>query len=68
MHRRATKLIQGYTDLSYEERLIRCGLTTLEKRTSRGDLIKAYKIITGKESIQGERFFQLAPSKVTRGA
>src|SRR6218665_2320780 len=58
---RATKMIQGYKYLSYEERLIRCGLTTLEKRRSRGDLIEAYKIITGKESIQWERFFELAP-------
>src|SRR6218665_343649 len=66
---RATKMIQGYKDFSYEERLIRCGLTTLEKRRSRGDLIEAYKIITGKESIglQWERFFELAPSKGTRG-
>ena len=47
--------------------MIRCGLTTLEKRRSRGDLIEAYKIITGKESIQWERFFELAPSKVTQG-
>src|SRR6218665_1639799 len=47
--------------------LIRCGLTTLEKRRSRGDLIEACKIITGKELIQWERFFELAPSKVTRG-
>src|SRR6218665_2163712 len=45
---RATKMIQGFIKyLSYEERLIRCGLTTLEKRRSRGDLIEAYKIITG---------------------
>ena len=47
--------------------MVRCGLTTLEKRRSRGDLIEAYKIITGKESVQWERFFELAPSKVTRG-
>ena len=69
VQRRATKMIQGSKYLSYEERLIRCGLTTLEKRRSRGDLglIEAYKIITGKESIQWERFFELAPSKVTRG-
>src|SRR6218665_3457431 len=53
--------LQGFK--SYEERLIRCGLTTLEKRRSRGDLIEAYKIITGKESIQWERLFELAPSK-----
>ena len=69
VQRRATKMIQGFKYLSYEERLIRCGLTTLEKRRSRGDLIEAYKIITGKESIQWERFLELAPSKVhvTRG-
>jgi len=60
-------MIQGYTDLSYEERLKRCGLKTLEKRKSRADLIEACKIITGKEAIglQWDRFFELAPSKVT---
>src|SRR6218665_299862 len=67
VQRRATKMIKGYKDLSYEERLIICGLTTLEKRRSRGDLIEAYKIITGKETIQWERFFELAPSRGTRG-
>ena len=69
VQRRATKMIQGYKYLSYEERLIRCGLTTLERRRTRGDLIEVYKIIIGKESIglQWERFFELAPSKVTRG-
>jgi len=45
--------------------LKRCALTTLEKRRSRGDLIEAYKIITGKEAIQWERFFELGLSKVT---
>ena len=35
----------------------------LEKR-SRGDLIEAYMITTGKESIQWERFFELASNKV----
>src|SRR6218665_2306904 len=34
---------------------------------SRGDLIEAYKIIEGKESIHWERFFELISSKVTRG-
>src|SRR6218665_678166 len=65
--KKSHKMIQGYKYLSYEERLIRCGLTTLEKRRTRGDLIEAYKIITGKESMQSESFFELAPSKVTRG-
>ena|SRR6218665_470892 len=51
VQKRTTQMIQGYKYLSYEERLIRCWLTTLEKRRSRGDLIEAYKIITGTESI-----------------
>jgi len=55
---RSTKMIKGYKYLSYEETLIRCGLTTLEKKKSRGDLIEAYKIITGKESIQCGRLFE----------
>ena len=59
-------MIQGFKYLSYEERLIKCGLTTMEKRRNRGDLIEAYKIITGKESIQLARFVELSPSKVTR--
>ena len=39
--------------MSYEVRLKRCGLTTLERRRSRGDLIEAFKIITGKEHYSG---------------
>jgi len=64
---RTKQLIRGYKYLSYEERLIRCGLTALKKRRSKGNLIEAYKIITGKEAIPWERFFELGPSKVTRG-
>jgi len=53
--------------LSYEERLKRCGLTTLERRRSRGDLIEAYKIITAKEALEWETFFELSPNKASRG-
>ena len=63
--KKSQKKIQSHKNLSHEERLIRCGLTTLEKRRTRGDFIKTYRIITGKESIQWERFFELAPSKLT---
>ena len=64
---RATKMIKGYQRLSYEERLIKCGLTTLEKRRVRGDLIETYKLITGKEAISRERFFKLVGNRRTRG-
>src|SRR6218665_553146 len=36
-------MIQGYKYLSYEERLKKCGLTTLEKRRSRANLDKINK-------------------------
>ena len=42
VQRRATRMIRGYRTLTYEERLERCGLTTLDKRRCRGDLIETY--------------------------
>lgn len=59
VQRRATKLISGYSKLSYEQRLGKLNLTTLHTRRQRGDLIEAYKIISGKENIKSENFFHI---------
>jgi len=67
VQRRATKMIKGYGTLTYEERLIKCGLTTLEKRRCRGDLIETYKLMTNKEITPYSRFFQLADNRGLRG-
>ena len=40
VQRRATKMIDGYRQLSYEERLRKRGLTTLVEIRVRGDLIE----------------------------
>ena len=44
VQRRATKLIQGIGQLHYDDRLKHLGLTRLESRRIRSDLIETYKI------------------------
>ena len=51
IQRRATKIIPKLRDLSYEERLKECGLTTLETRRLRGDQIEVFKILNGYEKL-----------------
>ena len=51
IQRRATKIIPGLRDLTYEERLKECGLTTLETRRLRGDQIEVFTILNGYENI-----------------
>ena len=57
VQRRATKLLAGITNLSYEERLRILQLTTLEDRRLRGDLIEMYKILNGLDSLNFESLF-----------
>ena len=40
-------MIPELRDLSYEDRLTECGLTTLETRRLRGDQIEVAKILIG---------------------
>ena len=47
VQKRATKYIQGFKDLPYEQRLRLLGLPTLTYRRVRGDMIETYKILTG---------------------
>ena len=44
---RATKMIKGFRNLSYKDRLDELDLLTLEDRYIRGDLIQAFKLIKG---------------------
>ncbi|KAJ2953439.1 hypothetical protein O0L34_g1033 [Tuta absoluta] len=46
VQRKATKMVACLRNTEYDERLRQLGLTTLEKRRQRGDLIETYKILT----------------------
>ena len=67
IQRRATKIIPELRDLSYEDRLKECGLTTLETRRLRGDQIEVFKILNGYENIDRNMFFSLKKDSRTRG-
>jgi len=67
VQRRATKILPALKKLPYEERLKKCGLTTLKFRRLRGDMIEAYKIITAKYDNTIAPKLMLSHNKNTRG-
>ena len=59
IQRRATKLVPQLRDLPYNERLNALGLTTLQERRTRGDMIEVFKMLNGYEDIDCSKFFQV---------
>ena len=57
VQRRATRQIQGMEGQSYQERLEKTGLYSLECRRQRGDLIETFKILNELENVQENDFF-----------
>ena len=64
---RATKMIPELRDLSYESRLLQCGLTILDTRRPRGDQIEVFKIVNGYVDVDRNMFFKLKEGSRTRG-
>ena len=56
---RFTRLLPRMKHLSYEDRLIKLNLTTLERRRERGDIIQTYKIMHGLSDVNINELFTM---------
>ena len=60
---RATKLMPSIRHISYDRRLARLNLFSLEKRRLRGQLIETFKILKGIENIDYRKLFTLSSNQ-----
>ena len=67
IQRRATKMVIGMADKSYEERLKYLDLPTLRYRRLRGDMINVYKYLHGLYWVDAEKLLPLSKDTRTRG-
>ena len=65
VQRRAVMMVTNLKGKNYSQRLEELGMTTLEERRERGDLIQAYKVLTGKERVSFQTWFRMCPALET---
>ena len=67
VQRRATRMIEDCRGMKYTDRLAAVGLTSLEDRRTRGDLIEVFKMVTGVSKVDYRTFFKFDENGRTRG-
>ncbi len=66
VQRRTTKMITSLRNKSYEERLARLNLFSLEKRRLRGKIIECLKILKGFTNVDASKLFSIDNTSRTR--
>ena len=51
-------MVSNFKARNYTDKLLEAGMTTLEERRVRGDLIMMYRIMTGKDDVHYSTWFQ----------
>ena len=67
VQRRATRLITELRDVPYHDRLKRLGLTTLELRRIRGDMLQVYKFLSGRDPLLNCSYLKVCTNSRVRG-
>ena len=65
---RAVKMVTDIGGGSYTDKLTRLKLTSLEERRWRGDMIQTWRIMTGKDMVKVETWFDLESDRKRQGA
>jgi ribonuclease P/MRP protein subunit RPP40 len=68
VQRRAVNMVAGLKGKTYQGKLREVGLTSLEDRRDRGDMIQTFRIIHGLDSVEAGTWFQMAGDRAREGA
>lgn len=67
VQKRATKMVNGISNLPYEDRLERLNMFSLRYRRLRGDLIEVFKFVNGQQRGYLKDLFVFNNNNITRG-
>ena len=68
VQRRAVNMVAGLRGRTYEQKLVEVGLTTLEDRRLRGDMIQTFRILNGIDQVEPSTWFTMAHARDRAGA
>ena len=67
VQKRATKMVNGMKNFSYEEMLKKLKMMSLQERRLHGNLMETYEPHIGKVNVDASQFFELSSNSDTRG-
>ena len=68
VQKRAVNMVSNIGKGSYSEKLAKLNLTTLEERRWRGDMIQTWRIMTGKDRVRVDTWFDMEVDRTREGA